>query len=60
MLITQAPELLTEGNLGEVWALQNSFLSSLTLFSVLSGSESVTGFHPVIISNGSRRTPQAS
>lgn len=61
--IAQVPDLLTEGNSGEAEALQHSFLSAPpppALFSILSGLDSVTGFHPVIISTGARRTSQAS
>lgn len=60
MPIAQVPDLFTEGNSGEAEALQQSFLSPPALFSGLAGSVSVTGFHPVIISTGPRRTSQAS
>ena len=58
--VAQVPDLLTEGNSGEAETLQHSFLPPPALFSVLSGSDSVTGFHPVIISTGPSRTSQAS
>ena len=59
-LITQVPDLSAERNSGEAEARQHSFLPSPALFSILSGSDSVTGFHPVSVSAGPRRTSPAS
>lgn len=60
MPIAQVPNLVTERNSGEAEPLQHSFLPSPMLLSVLSGSDSGTGFHSVIISSRLERAPQAS
>lgn len=59
MPIVQVPNLLTERNSGEAEPFQHSFLPSPALLSVLSSSDTVTGFHSVIISSRPKRTSQA-
>lgn len=51
---------LNQGKFWGSWGSPTQFCSLPALFSILSGSDSVTGFHPVIISTGTRRTSQAS